>query len=215
MVFSSYVFLFAFLPAALAGFWLAARVGHQAARLWLCAASLVFYGWWDIRWVPVLLVSVVANYAIGGRLIALARAARPTARLLAAGVAANLGALFWYKYFLAVVNFWHLPAWLPVASGLPLGISFFTFTQIAFLVDATQGFRDRYSFPNYLLFVTFFPHLIAGPIVHHRDLMPQFEEERTYRLRPRELAIGLAIFAIGLAKKTALADSVALLAQPP
>ena len=96
MVFSSYVFLFAFLPAALAGFWLAARVGHQAARLWLCAASLVFYGWWDIRWVPVLLVSVVANYAIGGRLIALARAARPTARLLAAGVAANLGALFWY-----------------------------------------------------------------------------------------------------------------------
>ncbi len=213
MTFSSIAFIFGFLPITLIVFEALSRVAHRWSKLWLCAASLVFYGWWDLRWVPVLLISILCNYAIGYGIIRGANADRPTGVLLFVGIAANLLALAYYKYLGSILMFFHAGKLIPLASGLPLGISFFTFTQIAFLVDAAQGFRQKYTLKNYFLFVTFFPHLIAGPIVHHRDLMPQFEADRNDRQRWRELSIGLVIFSIGLCKKTLLADNVAELSH--
>ena len=209
MVFSSYVFICIFLPATLFGYWVFTHISHQASKWWLCLTSLVFYGWWDIRWLPVILVSILFNFAIGRAIIARTQPDKTSGALLAFGITINLAALAYYKYMFWLLGLVGLGAAMPVAIGLPLGISFFTFTQIAFLVDASEEFHGRYSPTNYLLFVTFFPHLIAGPIVHHRDLMPQFEESRNYRLHAREIAIGLAIFVIGLAKKTVIADNVA------
>jgi alginate O-acetyltransferase complex protein AlgI len=213
MVFSSFVFIFLFLPVTIVGFWLLSGLSHRLSRIWLCLTSLFFYGWWDIEWVPVLLFSVTFNYLIGHAIISRARADRSTGGLLFAGVLTNLGALIYYKYLFYVIQFFGAESLMPMPTGLPLGISFFTFTQIAFLVDVSQGFRERYSPINYLLFVTFFPHLIAGPIVHHRDLMPQFEDDKNYRFQPAEFAVGLAIFSMGLAKKTLIADNVAKVAD--
>jgi len=208
MVFSSFVFIFGFLPATLAIFWLVSRASTRWAKLWLCAASIIFYSWWHPAWTPILLLSIAGNYLVGWRLIRQASAERSTRLTLALGVLANLGVLFYYKYLFAILTFFNLDTSLSSHGALPLGISFFTFTQIAFLVDVSQGFSSRYTPTNYFLFVTFFPHLIAGPIVHHQDLMPQFEEEKNYRFRPDEFAVGLSIFSIGLAKKTMIADTM-------
>jgi alginate O-acetyltransferase complex protein AlgI len=208
MVFSSFLFIFGFLPIALLGFWLFSRISHHASKLWLCVASIVFYGWWELRWVPVLLCSVAFNYLIGHAIIARSHRGQTSGGLLALGITANLAALLYYKYLLALLLFFDAGGLFAAPATLPLGISFFTFTQIAFLIDANQSFEDRYTPTNYLRFVTFFPHLIAGPIVHHRDLMPQFEEEKTYHFSPRDMSIGLAIFSIGLAKKTLIADNI-------
>jgi D-alanyl-lipoteichoic acid acyltransferase DltB (MBOAT superfamily) len=208
MVFSSLLFIFAFVPVTLAGFWLCSRISPYLSKIWLCAASIVFYGWWDVKWIPVLLVSIIFNYLIASLMIERSRAGRQTNILLFIGVSLNLAALIYYKYIFWLFGVAGLDiSWGSV--GLPLGISFFTFTQIAFLVDVSQGMKERYDPVNYLLFVTFFPHLIAGPIVHHRDLMPQFEDKRNYSFQPSEFAVGLAIFSIGLAKKTLLADNLA------
>ncbi len=208
MVFSSYVFIFAFLPVTLIGFFVCSKASPTAAKVWLCATSIVFYGYWFVGWIPILLLSVAFNYLIGNAIRTALPGSSRTAVLLV-GIAVNLSALFYYKYLYAVLGFFQITsiAGLPVDPiALPLGISFFTFTQIAYLVDTSQGSATEYSFLNYLLFVTFFPHLIAGPIVHHRELMPQFEQLRNYRLQLDEVAIGLTIFAIGLAKKTVVAD---------
>jgi len=204
MVFSSYIFIFGFLPVTLAGFWIISRLSSYWSRLWLCAASLVFYGWWEIRWVPVLIASILCNYAVGWLLLQRQAQRLSVTPMLLAAVGANLLALGYYKYLDAVLGFFD-PAmhWSP---GLPLGMSFFTFTQIAFLVDVSQEGRDRYNIVDYLLFVTFFPHLIAGPIVHHRDLIPQFRREPIVRSGLQHIAVGLVIFTIGLAKKTIIAD---------
>jgi D-alanyl-lipoteichoic acid acyltransferase DltB (MBOAT superfamily) len=208
VVFSSYIFVFAFLPITLIGFFLCSKASPTAAKVWLCATSIVFYGYWYVGWIPILLLSVAFNYLVGNAIRATLPGPSRTAVLLV-GVAANLSALFYYKYLYAVLGFFQVTAVSGLSVdpiALPLGISFFTFTQIAYLVDTSQGSATEYSFLNYLLFVTFFPHLIAGPIVHHRELMPQFEQPRNYRLQFDEVAIGLTIFVIGLAKKTVIAD---------
>ncbi len=208
MVFSSYPFIFGFLPIAFLGFVLASRFGMQAAKYWLCFASIVFYGWWYIGWVPILLGSIAFNYGVGWLIIRRSNQGRSANGFLILGVTIDLLAIFYFKYLFALLQFFGLDVSWSSMGALPLGISFFTFTQIAFLVDVSQGFAERYTPVNYLLFVTFFPHLIAGPIVHHRDLMPQFEDSRNYRLQPTEIAIGLSIFCMGLAKKTLIADTV-------
>ena len=213
MVFSSYIFIFGFLPATLITFWIVSLFSHRLAKIWLCVASLIFYSWWYIAWLPVLLVSVAFNYLAAHEIIRRAGVGRPTSTLLTVAVTGNVAALVYFKYLQWLFSLVGLAYHLPAGSSLPLGISFFTFTQIAFLIDSTQGVTTRYSPVNYLLFVTFFPHLIAGPIVHHRDLMPQFEKPENYRLQPRELAIGLAIFAIGLTKKALIADNVSGIAD--
>jgi len=219
MLFNSYVFIFLFLPLTLAGYFLLARVKPLLAAAWLTAASLFFYGWWNPLYVWLLVLSIVFNYACAALLAgAVADGARSRAKaVLVAAVTANLAVLAYFKYanfFLASIN--HI-AGAGLSLGeiiLPLGISFFTFTQIAFLADVYFGKAREYNFIHYGLFVTYFPHLIAGPVLHHAEMMPQFQRAATYRFSFENTAVGLTIFAIGLFKKVMLADPVGAYARP-
>jgi D-alanyl-lipoteichoic acid acyltransferase DltB (MBOAT superfamily) len=208
VLFNSKIFVFLFLPASLAGFWLAARLaGPRAARLWLVGASLFFYGWWRPAFLPLLIGSVLANYFIGSHL----KGSYAKAWLVA-GLAFNLGLLGYFKYrgfFAALAGF-------PTLSlVLPLGISFFTFQQIMFLVDNFRGdIPEKTSLLDYACFVAFFPHLIAGPIVRPRDIIPQFQALRPLDNFSARLTDGIEIFLLGLAKKVVLADSFARLSDP-
>jgi alginate O-acetyltransferase complex protein AlgI len=215
MLFNSFEFLFAFLPVALAGFFLLARVSRLAAAGWLAAASLWFYGWWDPRYVVLLAASIALNFVWGRRLAR--RAGSAPRRELAVAVAANLVTLGIFKYAdfaVANVNRWFDTALPAPGLVLPLGISFYTFTQIAFLVDAARGQAREYRALHYVLFVTWFPHLIAGPVLHHRQLMPQFDRASVYRWSSSDTARGLLLFTLGLAKKLLLADALAPLVWP-
>src|SRR5690606_1520581 len=179
---------------------------------WLCVVSLIFYGWWDPGFVVLLLVSITFNYGVS--LGILATESRPRAQLwiLAGGIVANLSLLFYYKYLVALLGFlsdYGLIAHSVSEMILPLGISFFTFTQLGFLLDCRAGLVRERGFVSYVLFVTFFPHLIAGPILHHKEMMPQFSNSENYRFKAENLSVGVTLFAIGLAKKVLLADSVA------
>jgi alginate O-acetyltransferase complex protein AlgI len=210
MLFNSAGFLLVFLPVTLLGFLFLVGRSREWAIGWLLAASLVFYGAWDPRFVGILIASVIANYLVGG---AIEAASSPKVRRLwlAAGIAGNLGALGYFKYanfFLDTLNALGAgaPQWPQVV--LPIGISFFTFQQIAYLVDTWRGEGGAPSFSRYALFVTLFPHLIAGPITHHREIIPQLGQPR--RDRWSDVAAGLTLLAIGLFKKMAIADTVAV-----
>lgn len=214
MLFNTYPFIFGFLPAVLLGYFLLHRLRRAAAaNMWLALASLAFYGYWNIGYVPLLLGSMAFNYAIGKWLIVNA-AQSPAWRkgAVACGIAGNAMLLGYCKY----VDFFLLQ--LAQATGrevallhivLPLGISFFTFTQIAFLIDAFQGKVQRVHPVNYVLFVTFFPHLIAGPILHHGDMMPQFDRARNRVWNWKSVAAGIFMFCVGLFKKVVIADTLA------
>jgi D-alanyl-lipoteichoic acid acyltransferase DltB (MBOAT superfamily) len=214
MLFNSYTFLLGFLPIALAGFFLLARLGQSAQATWLVASSLFFYGWWDIRFLPILLVSACWNFAAATLLQRLNfhQRRRSVDIVLATAIAGDLAVLGYFKY----AGFFAKTADQLVGTQfgsldiiLPLGVSFFTFTQIAFLVDAARGLAREVDPIRYLLFVTYFPHLIAGPILHHKEIIPQFAEGATYKISTSNMAIGIAYLAIGLAKKCLLADSFA------
>lgn len=213
MLFNSATFLFLFLPLTVAGYFLLRHSGHHSkARLFLLLACFVFYGWWEWRFVPLLAGSILFNYYVGLRLAAAPVRAPGGRHLLVIGIVANLALLGLFKYYdFFARNLDELGGLgLPLAHFvLPLGISFFTFTQIAFLVDAWQHKARDLDLVNYSLFVTFFPHLIAGPIVHHAELMPQFDAVETRRLNLDNVARGLFIFAIGLFKKVVVADTLA------
>jgi len=210
MLFNSHVFL-AFLVITLVGFYSLSRWHREAGKTWLVAASLFFYGWWKLSYLALLLASISGNFLLA-QLITRARAdGRPTSGLLSLGVAANLGLIAYFKY----AGFFVETANALTASGfpvpqiiLPLAISFFTFQQIAYLVDASRGQAEQGKFLDYLLFVTFFPQLIAGPIVHHKEMLPQFAKVRSGDLG-RNLSVGLTIFIIGLFKKVGIADEIA------
>jgi alginate O-acetyltransferase complex protein AlgI len=210
MLFNSFGFLFLFLPVTVAAFFLSARIDHRWAAASLALASLFFYGWWDIRYVPLLLGSVVFNYWAGNRIGNAGGRARM--HWLTFAVVANLALLGYFKYAdftLSSINFIAHTAFPILKIVLPIGISFFTFTQIAFLVDTARGEVREYRFIHFLLFVTYFPHLIAGPVLHHKEMMPQFSDDRTYRISAENWAVGLSIFIIGLAKKVLIADNLA------
>jgi alginate O-acetyltransferase complex protein AlgI len=216
VLFNSTVFLFAFLPAVLLAFFLIARAGQLYAALWLALSSVFFYGWWNTAFVPLLIGSIAVNYAVGVRLASRAAQGRAARGTLALGVAFDLLLLGYFKY----ANFFLSSASAAFGLGLPaldivlpIGISFFTFTQIAFLVDAYRGGAREYSFVHYLLFVTYFPHLIAGPILHHREMMPQFARAAMYRPNAQDIAAGLTILCMGLFKKVAIADRLAPMAD--
>ena len=217
MLFTSYAFLLLFLPLALGGFALASRGGPRAGAWFLVAASLAFYAWWDARFVLLLAGSIAFNYGCGEAIArTAARGPRWPGLLLAGGIAANLGLLICFKYLYALLAFLAAqggPAIPFPELVLPLGISFFTFTQIGYLVDLRQGAARGRGLSDYVLFVTFFPHLIAGPILHHREIMPQFADPATYRLSGGNLCIGGTIFVIGLLKKTLVADPIAATVQ--
>ena len=211
MLFNSYVFLLAFLPVTLVGYFLAGRHGRTPAIAWLVLASFVFYGWWDWRYIPLLLLSILFNFFLGS---SIARHAGGDAarRQLIVGVAVNLGLLGFFKYadfFIGAANAVSGSTLPLLHVVLPIGISFYTFTQIAFLVDASHGEVREYRLVHYALFVTYFPHLIAGPILHHKEMMPQFDRAAPVRPEWRNFEIGFSFFAIGLGKKVLLADSLA------
>lgn len=220
MLFNSYAFIFLFLPLTLFVFFRISRSSHRLAALWLAAASLFFYGWWNPKFALLLLASIAGNYA-AGYVIGHARARQVAIanrrRILTLAIATNLLLLAYFKYanfFISTVTEvigGHAPM---INVVLPLGISFFTFTQIAFLVDVHRGCAREYNLIHYLLFVTYFPHLIAGPVLHHKQMMPQFGFSRTYRPNVGNIALGLSVFAIGLFKKVILADQFALYANP-
>lgn len=214
MLFNSYGFIFLFLPIVLLGFFQLARFGHHKfAAGWLTAASLFFYGYWNSAYVGLLLSSIICNYAFG-LWIAKAGVSHDESgkkRLLFVAIAANLMLLGYYKYANFFLDGINTAADAHISLGsivLPLGISFFTFTQIAFLVDTYQGKVKEYNFIHYTLFVTYFPHLIAGPVLHHKEMMPQFAKTTTYRFNYENLSVGLTIFFIGLFKKVVLADGI-------
>jgi alginate O-acetyltransferase complex protein AlgI len=210
MLFNSYPFIFVFLPVVLFGYFAANRLGSTAPVVWLALASLVFYSFSNWPFVALLLASIAFNYLIGWLLISRNLHERPRLAVLAAGVAGDLLALGVFKYagFVAANINAMLSTSLVVNILLPVGISFYTFTQIAFLVDAYRGKVAHYALPHYALFVTYFPHLIAGPILHHRDMIPQFESADSKQANPRLILYGLIIFGIGLFKKTVLADGI-------
>ena len=218
MLFTQGEFLFIFLPITFAVYFLFARyVEAPAARLiWLTAASLAFYGYWDLRFLPIILISIVFNFLMGV-LIASREDSKARGWLFAAAVSANLLALGFFKYTNFAIQIFDAVTRMQypsLAIVLPLGISFFTFTQIAYLADVYAGYPYERSFVKYGLFVTYFPHLVAGPILHHREMMPQFGSEASRRISLENVAIGLTIVAIGLFKKSFIADGFGLIANP-
>jgi D-alanyl-lipoteichoic acid acyltransferase DltB (MBOAT superfamily) len=219
MLFNSYIFIFAFLPLALAGFFLLGRLRQKEYALgFLTAASLFYYGWWNPVYLWLIIFSMIFNYALGVRLGRHAENEKTGNRILLwLGIAINLGFLGYYKYANFFADNLNALFGANFALGriiLPLAISFFTFQQIAYLVDAYRGETREYNFIHYCLFVVYFPQLIAGPIVHHKEMLPQFAGADIYRPRARWLGIGLTLFVLGLAKKVILADGVARFATP-
>jgi len=209
LLFNSYVFLFLFLPVvwilfrALSGFKLA-----RGAMGLLAVASLVFYSYWNPPFVALILASVVFNFCWGRWL---GRGDRKPRWKLAIGVGVNLASIAYFKYtgfLLENVNALTGAGIEIPEIFLPLGISFFTFQQIAYLVDCHRGLTKEHSFWQYCLFVTFFPQLIAGPIVHHSEMMPQFVGDNIRRISPRMLSLGITLLAIGLFKKVMIADTL-------
>ena len=170
----------------------------------ILAASLVFYGWWNPPFLVLLAASIAGNYVAGLYLMG-----RPSKGFLAATVAFNLGLIGYFKYagFLtSIANDALGTGWSAGDIALPLAISFFTFQQIAYQVDVYQGKVTDRNFLHYCLFVSFFPQLIAGPIVHHCEVVPQYLKETVFHPRLANLWVGLAIFVIGLYKKVVFAD---------
>jgi alginate O-acetyltransferase complex protein AlgI len=217
MLFNSYAFIFVFLPLTLLTFFLLAKWRMKtAATISLIIASLVFYSYWDTHYLALLLSSILFNFFVGGYM---ERACHPVKRkaLLLFGLTVDLALLGYYKYtnfFISSFNNLFHTSVIPLQITLPLGISFFTFTQIAYLMDAYRKETKEYNFLTYSLFVTFFPHLIAGPILHHRDIIPQFHRLRSFVFSHKNMALGMSIFVLGLSKKVIIADHVALWAAP-
>jgi D-alanyl-lipoteichoic acid acyltransferase DltB (MBOAT superfamily) len=210
MLFNSYDFLFGLLPVVLLGHAWAVRRGPRQAMGWLVAMSLLFYGWWYAPYLLLLLGSIGVNFLLGQRIGDLERTEPARRRELTCGVVLNLALLGWFKYanFLAGNVEWVLGVDLGLpALALPLAISFFTFQQVAYLVDAYKGLTRSHDLLDYSLFVCFFPQLVAGPIVHHDEVLPQFAKGKGPDATDR--AVGATMFLTGLAKKVIVADSIA------
>lgn len=187
------------------------------AKIWLVLSSLFFYGWWNPIYLPLILLSILFNYGTGYSLSHkfLTRVFHRRT-ILIIGICFNLGLLIYFKYsdfFISNINYLIGDHIKLLNVVLPLGISFFTFTQIAYLVDAYKNKAREYNIVNYFLFVTFFPHLLAGPIIHHREMMPQFENLGNKALNYSNLNAGIFLFLIGLFKKVVIADYLAIWAN--
>jgi D-alanyl-lipoteichoic acid acyltransferase DltB (MBOAT superfamily) len=220
MIFSSPNFILLFLPLAFFGYFYLNRLRLVlAGKAWLVAMSLFFYAYWNIAYLPLLLASIFFNFAVGTGLspnLTLKRLRFSRRLVLISSITANLALLGYFKYanfLIDNINAAFNVGYVLPPILLPLGISFFTFTQIAYLVDSYRGEAKEYNFLNYALFVTFFPHLIAGPILHHREMMLQFESRWTLAVRYRNILSGLFIFSIGLFKKVVIADTFAIWAN--
>lgn len=212
MLFNSYEFILLYLPFTLLVYYkLAKCIGNCYAKSFLIFMSLVFYSYWDIGNLPILLMSIIVNYIFGHLLTQ-----NKNKWILACGIVFNLAFLGYFKYTDFVIQNLNnlLNTNIPLQHiVLPLGISFFTFTQTAYLVDVYRGETKEYSKSDYLLFVTIFPHLIAGPILYHKDMIPQFSVSENYKVNYKNLAYGIIWFVIGLFKKVIIADKLAITAN--
>ena len=215
MLFNSYEFIFLFLPITLFIYFLLNKKRLTvASNSWLLLASLVFYSWWNIKYLPLILISILFNYTVGYLLVehdSLKKKPVSKKGVFLFGLVGNIAFLSYFKYmdfFIGNLN-WLFSSDLHLMQiVLPLGISFFTITQIAFLVDCYEGLVEDRKLLSYSLFVTFFPHLLAGPILHHKEMMPQFDAVRNKVLDYRNLSQGLFLFFVGLFKKVAIADEL-------
>ena len=216
MLFNSFEFIFLFFPISVFGYFVLARyLSLEAALGFLVLASLFFYAYWNPVYLLLIMFSIAFNFVVG-RVVANKALSRRRAALVF-GISVNLGLLGYFKYanfFVDNVNSVLGGDWNIGTIFLPLAISFFTFQQISYLVDAWRGKTSEYNFLHYCLFVCFFPQLIAGPIVHHSDILPQFMRRENMSPRWSNFAIGISIFAIGLFKKTVIADSLSQYVGP-
>ncbi|MBF0310440.1 MAG: MBOAT family protein [Magnetococcales bacterium] len=216
MLFNSFTFIMFFLPVTWIVYQFCSRfIGSRIALYFLTAASLVFYSYWEPRYLLLILMSIGVNFAIGTVLVRLE--GNKQKLFLAAGICLNIIPLIYYKYTNFLVENINIFLEAPIDPGkiiLPIGLSFFTFQQLSFLVDACRRKAIALDFMHYALFVTFFPQLIAGPIVHHQEVMPQFAARADRGDTWRHLAIGSVIFIIGLFKKVVIADTIALRSTP-
>ena len=216
MLFNSYIFIFIFLPAVFfIYFGLILNKKNYLAKCWLVIASLFFYGWWNIYFLPILIVSILVNFSITRKIQSLKKNkndAKPRKIFFLAGLLFNIAFLGYFKYrdfFLETINQIFQSDFVLLHLVFPLGISFFTLQQIAFLVDAYEDLANEPNFIDYSVFVAFFPQLIAGPIVHHQEMMPQFSAFQNQRVDYKNITQGVLIFFIGLFKKVVIADTFA------
>ncbi|MFB2936419.1 MBOAT family protein [Aerosakkonemataceae cyanobacterium BLCC-F154] len=218
MLFNSYTFIFGFLPIALIVFFTLTKFRFiNLARTWLLIASLAFYANWNISYLPLLLISISFNYLMSSCIEQAQPNTEKAKIFLWLGICFNLGLLGYYKYANFFVSSlgqilqtnWQIPQII-----LPLGISFYTFIQIAYLVDSYNGKAKQSNFFTYSIFVSFFPHVIAGPISDNKDVIPQFQKLRNYVFSHKNMAMGLALFILGLAKKVLIGDNIAAWVTP-
>ncbi len=212
MLFNSYEFIFMFLPIT---FFLYFYLNHkrltEASKGLLVFSSLFFYSWWNITYLPIILTSMLFNYLLG-KTLSNSSSKFSNKSILIFGIVANLTLLAYFKYADFLIENFNLITGSHAQLlnlALPLAISFFTFQQISYLVDSYRKETKEYDFLNYALFVTFFPQLIAGPIVHHKEMMPQFAKSRNKIINYNNIALGLFIFSMGLFKKVIIADTFA------
>lgn len=215
MLFNSYEFIFVFLPITfVVYFFLNKKKLTEASKALLVVSSLFFYSWWNPVYLPLILISMVFNYVIGTSLgKSQEHKIVSKKKLVCVGVVGNLGLLGYFKYsdfFISNLNYVAGTNIELLNLALPLAISFFTFQQIAYLIDSYRGETKEYDFLNYAVFVSFFPQLIAGPIVHHKEMMPQFANNRNKLLNYKNVSLGVFIFSIGFFKKAVIADSFAV-----
>lgn len=214
MIFSSYTFIFLFLPISLVVYYFTAKVkiSHTATIVSLVFLSLVFYSAWKLLYLPLLLGSILINYYIGKRIQSYSGLFSLNRKwLLILGVAINVVCLGYFKYLAFTIETINYILDTKIAKPnilLPLAISFFTFQQIAYLADCYSTKFRAYTWSEYFLFVSFFPQLIAGPIVHHTEMMPQFRDKNTFRFSYKSFYIGMTIFSIGFFKKVVIADNL-------
>ena len=219
MLFNSFTFLFLFLPFSIVVYFFVGSFRADWARFGLALLSFAFYAYWDYRYLPLLIGSILTNYYLGLHIsFCLLKYRQYAAKIwLVLGLIFNLLLLTFFKYGNLFISSLQQLAGTDVAFSnilLPIGISFFTFTQIAFLVDAHSGRVKECRFWDYALFVSYFPHQIAGPILHHAEMMSQFRNQIAIRFNSNQLAVGMSILTLGLAKKILVADYIADLANP-
>lgn len=216
MLFNSYIFIFLFLPLALLGWYGLNKIkAYEGAKLFIAGMSLWFYGYFNLYYLTIIVISILGNYLLS--FLMKFSKTQVTRRIgLAAGLILNLGLLFYFKYydfFFGNINAIFHTDFALKHILLPLGISFFTFQQMSFIIDRCMGKAGHYSFVNYITFVTFFPQLVAGPIVLYKEMIPQFEDISNRKFNADNFAKGIVLFTIGLGKKVLLADVLALVSN--
>lgn len=216
MLFNSFVYILLFLPFVFGAYFLISKyTNYTMAKVFLVFASLFFYGYWKPVYLYLLLSSIIINYLIAS-FIQRQRSRTISQWGLIFGIIFNIALLAYFKYanfFIDNVNAAVDTHIMLKKIILPLGISFFTFTQIAFLVGNHRGLAKKGSFLNYCLFVSYFPHLLAGPIIHHAQMMPQFENKNNAYINYKNIYFGIVLFSIGLIKKVVIADTFAIFAN--